>query len=964
MLDLNGARNIIVNSPNTGANLPGSDATIETIVTDGSINKLGGRTLYLANANTYSGGTNIYEGVLAIGTSTGLGTPGSSTTVYDGATLQLGFTQGGGTDANFTVANESLDIRGQGGVFNAGALRNTVGTNIWNNAVTMDTAARINADAGVLTLNNGVVTLGGAAFNLSVGGLATTQASGIVVMAGAVNLAGGALIKDGSSTLFLNNTGDIISGVTINGSGTNTITSVLATTVRSGTTFGNGPITVNAGGLLRLADPSNINAASGVSVTLNSDTTGLAGFGMGYNGAVPTILASGTALPGQIVANANANGIGGALTLDVPNFTQPLNMGGIGNGRMFLGSSLTSGAGLAASATAIYLAPSLRAGAADVGDVTNTPLYRLGAGGSTAILNFSGGEFENIFVTPNANFVLGLAGTTGGAPLAGGNIGGITLADRNTNLTGSQTITLNQNLILNLQNSYALGGATLAFAEQGAATGVLQLNASLASTTNFAVVGDTFATSGGAANSIFGGVNISGASAPTVTFNMGGTGVIGFQGSITGGSENILKTGGLQTMVFETANNYTGTTTISSGAIMVGADVIPNATGPLGNSSNTIVLNSGGTNLAGVLGLAGQITVAQNITASGGNGKAPQNVIRGQTLGTSVLSGNITISGGTLRLDQIASSTANFQGGVLDVKSIISGTGILMLGNENNTTDNVNTDSNALGTIRLDSSLNTYSGGTTLQAGSRIQIGADTVFTGTAVRANDRQRPVRHHHDRFLRHLWRHGCHRGLWFRPNGGQRPRRVQLECQLDHPVCQSQQPHFLAQLEHSGGCHPAQPHLQRDHGAGRADVLGHYQFQQRQWGQLAQDRCGDHGARGHQYAVQQECGRCQLWQHPVCRRRHGVHRRGCQSRGRHDCRHGDARALCAQSGGHRPHSHAASSATDFRLRGGVLQVTGNVTTARSLIFGTPAGGTRALSAPASMSLRPSSSPFPTRR
>ena len=139
---------------------------------------------------------------------------------------------------------------------------------------------------------------------------------------------------------------------------------------------------------------------------------------------------------------------------------------------------------------------------------------------------------------------------------------------------------------------------------------------------------------------------------------MAGAGVVGFQGQITGGSENILKTGGVQGMVFETTNNYTGSTTISSGAIFVGADVLPNVAGPLGNSSNAIVLNSGGTNQAGVLGLAGQITVAENITASGGNGNAPQNVIRGQTLGTSVVSGNITIAsrGDVAQFDQISSN--------------------------------------------------------------------------------------------------------------------------------------------------------------------------------------------------------------------------------------------------------------------------------------------------------------------
>ncbi|MEI9894800.1 MAG: hypothetical protein WDN28_13160 [Chthoniobacter sp.] len=382
-LDLGGVmRNITVTSPNLAANLPGSDATIETIVQDGGINKYGGRTLYLGNSNTYELATNIYEGVLAIGTATGLGvgdgTLATGTTVYDGGTLQLGFAQAGVTDANFTVANELLHINGQGGALNAGALDNKTGTNTWSTAVIMDSDARVNADAGTLFLTNGLVTAGGASMNLSVGGLGTAQASGTVVISVPLDLHGGSLLKDGSSTLVLTSGADNISSVTINGSATNTIASVLASVARTGTPFGSGPITVNPGGVLRPADASNI---SGNAVTLNSDTNGLAGLGMGYNGPVPTILTSGTAAPGQIEAHANANGIGGALNLDVPNFTYSLDMSTIGNGRMFLGSSIGSGSGATASSIATYFAPTLLAGLPDVGDATNTPLYRLGAGG-------------------------------------------------------------------------------------------------------------------------------------------------------------------------------------------------------------------------------------------------------------------------------------------------------------------------------------------------------------------------------------------------------------------------------------------------------------------------------------------------------------------------------------------------------------------------------------------------------
>ena len=56
----------------------------------------------------------------------------------------------------------------------------------------------------------------------------------------------------------------------------------------------------------------------------------------------------------------------------------------------------------------------------------------------------------------------------------------------------------------------------------------------------------------------------------------------------------------------------------------------------------------------------------------------------------------------------------------------ISGVGIVMLGQENNTTTNINSDANAFGTIRIEGN-NTYSGGTVLRQG-RFQIDSNSPF--------------------------------------------------------------------------------------------------------------------------------------------------------------------------------------------------------------------------------------------
>ena len=76
------------------------------------------------------------------------------------------------------------------------------------------------------------------------------------------------------------------------------------------------------------------------------------------------------------------------------------------------------------------------------------------------------------------------------------------------------------------------------------------------------------ANNGGATNSLYGNVALGGASSSTVTFIDSGTGILGFEGVISGAGINIVKTTGVQTIVFNGANTYTGTTTINHGPLM------------------------------------------------------------------------------------------------------------------------------------------------------------------------------------------------------------------------------------------------------------------------------------------------------------------------------------------------------------------------------------------------------------
>src|SRR5207248_10691441 len=103
------------------------------------ISKFGpGRATFLA-ANTYAGVTNVFEGVLRVASSRGLGvsadsSPNQGTVVFVGAALELD-----GSAGNLAVGNEALTLSGTGGpgygntnaLFSTetGALRSLAGSN-------------------------------------------------------------------------------------------------------------------------------------------------------------------------------------------------------------------------------------------------------------------------------------------------------------------------------------------------------------------------------------------------------------------------------------------------------------------------------------------------------------------------------------------------------------------------------------------------------------------------------------------------------------------------------------------------------------------------------------------------------------------------------------------------------------------------------------------------------------------
>ncbi|MCE9612342.1 MAG: autotransporter-associated beta strand repeat-containing protein [Chthoniobacter sp.] len=175
---------------------------VATGATAGILTKTGAGTLAVNVANSYTGATNVNQGVLRLMNATASGSTAGGIVVQNGAALEL---------ANGAVVGaETLTITG-GGVSNAGALRNVASnTSSYAGAITIGTGgARINSDSsGALTLSGGVVT--SLFSDVSFGGAGNTTVQ-TVAISGA-----GAVIKDGAGTVALNFANSYTGGTFIN----------------------------------------------------------------------------------------------------------------------------------------------------------------------------------------------------------------------------------------------------------------------------------------------------------------------------------------------------------------------------------------------------------------------------------------------------------------------------------------------------------------------------------------------------------------------------------------------------------------------------------------------------------------------------------------------------------------------------------------------------------------------------
>jgi autotransporter-associated beta strand protein len=630
--------------------------------------------LYLSgNSSTYSGAIAIDNGVVNIQSTNALGGTGAGTTVNAVAALQV---QGG-----VTFAAEPITISGTG-INNDGAIRNMLGSNILAGPITLNGVARINVDAGILSLTSSTaVALG--TNNLNAGVASGTS----MHISGALTGTTGALTKDNPGTLILSGTSSAYDGI----------------------------ITISTGVL-------NLQSSGGLGTTT-----------------------------GNTVVSDNA-------TLQVQNSitsAEPISIGGLGVSSLGAIRSISGNNILTGN---ISLTSSARINV-DAGILSMT----------TGTIAMGSNNLNAGVISGTSIFLSGLLTSNAGSTLTKDNTGSLFISGNNTGYAGAISVSAGT---LNAQNNNALGATSGTTTVVSGATIQLFGN-SLNIPEPITINGDGIATTQGAirnpsGNNTWSGAITLGSSARIATagsatsdsllilttVNTGGFTITadasrGMRlGGVVTGSGALAKAG-LDTLVLNATNDYTGATTISAGAIS-----LRNVSG-LGGTGTGTTINSGaalhivgaGYNLAepfflNSLGITGNVRGAIWIPSTSGT-TTLSGLITNNTasrINTDIASGTntLTISGG------ITNNAGLTLGGVGDVSITAAITG------NNTSASNLTkdgagkllliTDNTYAGTtsitagvvqIRTNDALGTYSGSqsTLVGTGAAIEINGSTALT-------------------------------------------------------------------------------------------------------------------------------------------------------------------------------------------------------------------------------------------
>ncbi len=660
---------------------------------------------------------------------------GNSLTLTANSSIVINAAITTGTAASSLILNATGNVTqsGTGIIGGAGGLtKNGAGT---------ATLSLANTYTGATTINTGTLALNATGTIAQSTGVANNAAFTIAGNKTIDSMTGAGTTALGASTLTIgdaSNTSSAYSGIIsgtggVTKAGTGTLTLSGGNTYTGATTIGAGSLVLSGGSAI--SDSSAVNlSTSGANLTLNNNETvgsiaGVAGttVSLGANTLTAGGLNTNTTLTSVVSDTGGITKVG----------TGTLTLGGVNT---YTGATTISSGTLALNATGTVAASSGVANNSAFSIAAAKTIDSMTGAGTTAL----GGVLTIGDASNTSSTYTGVASGAGGITTAG--TGTLTLGGVNT-YTGATVIGAGSTLALN-------------------AAGTIAASSGVANAGNFTIAGNkTIDSMTGAGTTALGAnsLTIGDASNTTSTYS----GVISGAGGIT--------KAGAGTLTLSGTNSYTGTTTVSSGTLALGANNVLADTSSVVVNGGIFSVNTRTDTVAGVQLLSGSITGAAGGVLTSTSNYDLQSGAVSAALGGAVnlnksTAGTVTISGanaytgstnvnaGTLTTNAAVpnNSAVTIAGGAtlnltaLDVVGSVAGAGNVTLGAFTLTTGGDNTSTifsgvasgtggitkAGTGTFTL-SGANTYTGATTINAGTlRLAGGAAIADTSAVTLAN------------------------------------------------------------------------------------------------------------------------------------------------------------------------------------------------------------------------------------
>ena len=620
----------------------------------GTLSIAGSGTTTLTASNTYTGGTILSSGTLAISSNSAISTGG--VTIANGTLA---------ANTNLTITNAEV-LTGTGGLSNGG--------------YTLTNSGNITG-AGALTLSgSGTTVLAGAADTYSGGTIinggtvAPTTGSGLGT--GTVTFASNSAVVNATTGTFTLNNNFVIASNAVGAFGAGTGTAPTKEIVIGGIISGPGAVSLSAGTNAEVTlNPGGNNTYSGGTL-LNGGAVqfvgnGLNDFGTGTITAVSNNTLLRPLVSGDSITNATVLNAGAGVTLTNPT-----------DANVFTYAGNISGAGSLTISSVDATTASTLTGSNSFSGPTTIAVGILQASSTNALSSNSVLAISNAGTLSIANFNNTVAGLNGGGTVAlgsatltiagasntsssyGGAIGGtggLAVVGASTQtLTGTNTYSGGTTLSgggLSITNGAALGSGSLTVSGGVLSLGTATITNTLGPVTGGTITGGTFVNNGG-------------------TYSLGS----GTISSVLAGTDGVNKTG-TGTVTLTASNSYSGGTSLGGGVVVVATN------GALGSGTVTFTANSTISDTAGTDTISNALVLNTGVTGTINDPNTNGNVtVSGVVSGP----GNLAVSGPgpvTITAPETYTGTTYVTSGslVLGTNASIAGSPVIVLGTSTST---------------------------------------------------------------------------------------------------------------------------------------------------------------------------------------------------------------------------------------------------------------------------------------